>query len=145
MCDWIANVHCKTFLMHCTDYRILSSIMHIQIQCSPEFHNDFWQKKLFLFFKNNFTRFNHCKFIHNKSHLKPFLNYLPSIMCREYFSIIFNVRKCTLYSIKYSSYIWQRGQVRPASLSMNCELFFTTMTPFLGFYLHLFSFIWETF
>ncbi len=26
-------------------YRILLSIMHIQVQCAPEFQNDFWQKK----------------------------------------------------------------------------------------------------
>jgi hypothetical protein len=58
-------------------------------------------KKLFLFFKKNFTRINHCKFIHHKSHLKPFLSYLPCIVRREYFSIIFNVKKCALYLIKY--------------------------------------------
>ncbi len=53
-------------------------------------------------FKNNCTRINHYKFIHHKSYLKPFLSYLPCIVCREYFSIIFNVKKCELYSIKYS-------------------------------------------
>jgi hypothetical protein len=58
-----------------------------------EFCNDFWQ----VFFKNNFKRINHCKFIHHKSHLKPFLSYLPYIAHREYFNIIFNVKKCTLY------------------------------------------------
>ncbi len=73
-------------------YHILSSIMRIQVQCAPEFYNDFWQKQLFLFFKNNSTRINHCKFIHHKSHLKPFLSYFPCIVCREYFSIIFNVK-----------------------------------------------------
>jgi hypothetical protein len=56
---------------------------------------------LFLFFKNNFTRINHCKFICHKSHFKPFLSYLPCIVCREYFSIIFNVKKSALYLIKY--------------------------------------------
>ncbi len=49
--------------------------------------------KLFLFFKNDFQRNNHCMFIHHKSNLKPFLSYLPCIVCREYFSIIFNVKK----------------------------------------------------
>ncbi len=72
-------------------YRILSSIMRIQVQCAPEFHNDFWQ--FFKYFKNNFTRINHCKFIHHKRHLKPFLSYLLCRVCREYFSIIFNVKK----------------------------------------------------
>ncbi len=68
-------------------------------------------KKLFLFFKNNFKRNNHCKFIHHKSCLKPFLSYLPCIVCKEYFSIIFNVKNCTLYLIKYGNYgttqIWK--------------------------------------
>ncbi len=62
-------------------------------------------KKIILFFKNNFTRINPFKFIHHKSHLKPFLSYLPCIVCREYFIIIFNVKKCTLYSIKYGSWM----------------------------------------
>ncbi len=51
-------------------------------------------KKIFLFFKNNFTRINHCKFIHHKNHLKPFLSYLPCIVHSKYFSIIFSVKKC---------------------------------------------------
>ena len=71
----------------------------------------FLAKKLFLFFKNNFTIFNHWKFIYHKSHLKPFLSYLPCIVPREYFSIIFNVKKCALYSIKYSNkfdLFWKR-------------------------------------
>jgi hypothetical protein len=54
-------------------------------------------------FMNNFTRINHCKFIHHKSHLKPFLSYLPCKVHREYFSIIINVKKCALYSIVYST------------------------------------------
>ncbi len=77
--------------------------MHIQVQCALESHNDIWQKKLFLFFKNNFKRNNHYKFIHHKSYLKPFLSYLPCIVRREYFSIIFNVKKSTPYSIKYGT------------------------------------------
>ncbi len=60
-------------------------------------------KKIFLFFKNNFKRNNHCKFNHDKSYLKPFLSYLPWIVHREYFSIIFNVKKYPLNSIKYGS------------------------------------------
>ncbi len=83
--------------------------MHTQVQCAPEIHNDFWQKKIFLFFKNNFTRLNPCKFMHHKSHLKPFLRYLPCTVHREYFSIILNVKKCTLYLIKY-------GKLEPLSL-----------------------------
>jgi len=66
----------------------------------------FLVKKVFLFFKNNFTRFNYCKFIPHKGHLNPFLSYLPCIVCTEYFSIIFNAKKCALYSIKYSIIVW---------------------------------------
>ncbi len=57
-------------------------------------------KKFSSFFKNNFTRINHCKFIHHKSHHKSLLSYHPCIVRREYFCIIFNLKKCALYSIK---------------------------------------------
>ena len=83
------------------NYRILSSIMCIQVKWAPEFHIFLGKIFLFLFFKNNFPKINHCKFIYHKSHLKPFLSFLPCIMCWEYLSIIFNVKKCVLYSIKY--------------------------------------------
>jgi len=56
-------------------------------------------KNLFLFFKNNFNRNNHCKLIQHKRYLKPFLSYLPCIVHREYFSINSNDKKCALYSI----------------------------------------------
>ena len=99
----------KVSLKH--NYRILLSIMHIQVQCTLEFQNHFWQNKIFLFFKNNFTRINHCKFIHHKSHLKTFLSYLPCIMPREYFSTIFNVKKCTLYLIKYDRFYTEYSSI----------------------------------
>ncbi len=38
-----------------------------------------------------------------KAILSPCLSYLPCIVHREYFSIIFNVKKCTLYLIKYGN------------------------------------------
>ncbi len=57
----------------------------------------FGKKSIFIFQKENY------KFIHHKSYLKPFLSYLPCIVRREYFSIIFNVKKCTLHLIKYSN------------------------------------------
>ncbi len=60
----------------------LSTIFY-QVQCAPEFHNDFLAKKLFTFFKNNFSKIDHSKFIHLKSHLKPFLSYLPCIVRRQ--------------------------------------------------------------
>jgi len=53
----------------------------------------FFGKKKNYFFENNFTRINHCKFIHHRSHLKPFLSYLPCLVGREYFSIIFHEKK----------------------------------------------------
>ncbi len=90
----------------------------------------FLAKKLFLFFKSNFTRINHCNFIHCKSHLKLFLGYLPCIVCREYFSIIFNVRKCALYLIKYSELpqnfisVKQKGTILfylPILRSLRCQ------------------------
>ena len=56
-------------------------------------------------FKNNFTRINHCKFIHHKSPHKTLLSYLPCIVSREYFSIIFNVKNCTLYLVKYGTWL----------------------------------------
>jgi hypothetical protein len=54
---------------------------------------------LWNFFKTNC----YCKFNHHRSYLKPFLSYLPCIVHREYLSIIFNVKKCALYLIKYST------------------------------------------
>ncbi len=74
-------------LPHFIKYNVHTSIVHTWIS------QWFLAKKLFLFFKNNFMRINHCKFIHHKSHLKPFLSYLPWILHREYFSIIFNVKR----------------------------------------------------
>ncbi len=84
----VLNKH--TNLLH-NQYHILSSIMPVQVQCAPEFHNNFCQKNLILIFKDNLTRISHCRFIYHISHLKPFLSYLPCIVHREYFSIIFQV------------------------------------------------------
>ncbi len=83
-------------ILYFIEYNVRTSIMRTQIS------RWFWAKNIFLFFKNNFKRNNHCKFIHHKSYHKPFLSYLPCIVLREYFSIIFNVKKCALYLIKYS-------------------------------------------
>jgi hypothetical protein len=86
------SCHCRWHWERENNYRILSSIMCIQVPCAPEFHNDFWQKELFLLIKNNLTRINRCKFIHYKSHLKPFLSYLPFIVRRKDFSSIVHVK-----------------------------------------------------
>ena len=64
----------------------------------------FWAKKFISFFKNIITIINHYKFNYHKSYLRPFLSYFLCIVRREYFSIIFNIKKCTLFSIKYSNY-----------------------------------------
>jgi hypothetical protein len=57
-------------------------------------------KKNYYYFSRIISQ-DHCKFIHHKSHLKPFLSYLPCMVRREYFSITFNAKKCALYWIKY--------------------------------------------
>ncbi len=87
------------------------STVFYQVYCTYKYsvHLNFTMilgKKLFLFFKNNFKRINHCKLIHHKRYLKPFLSYLPCIVCREYFSIIFNLKKVhtILNKIRYK---WQ--------------------------------------
>ena len=84
-------------------YHILSSICAYKYSAHLNFTMIFCKKKYIFVFENNFTRNNHCKFIHHKSHFKPFLSYLPCIVHREYFSIIFNVKKCALYSITYGT------------------------------------------
>jgi hypothetical protein len=95
--EWSVFNIFKKLLLYFIKYNVHTSIVRTWI---PQW---FLAKFLFLFFKNNFTRINHCMFIHHKSHLKPFLNYLPCKVHREYFSIIFNVKKCTLYSEKYGN------------------------------------------
>jgi len=85
-----------------------------------------------LFFKNNFTRINRCKFIHHKSHLKPFLSYLPCRVPKEYFSIIFNVKKCTLYSIKCGKHSLTMAQ-GSVSLATNTPTFWTFQVKLLSF------------
>jgi hypothetical protein len=65
-----------------------------------------WISQLFLFFKNNYTRINHCTFIHHKSHLKPFLSYLPCIARKEYFSIIvWQMANKLAYECPYFSFL----------------------------------------
>jgi len=83
MMTWQVIYHCATTVGQIKNlYRILLSIMRLQVKCTPEFHIDFG-KKIFLFFKNNFKSNNHCKLNHNKSYLKPFVSYLLCIVCRE--------------------------------------------------------------
>jgi hypothetical protein len=89
----------------------------------------FWaQKKLFLLFKNSFKRINHCKFIHHKIHLKTFLSYVPCIVRREYFSFIFNVKKCALYLIKYGTNFWTGAKVKWNCCSHLSQVRLTNLT-----------------
>jgi len=97
----------------CFDLAVLYFIdynVHVSIVCT-------YISKWFSAKKKN----NPCKFIHHKSHLKPFLSYLPCIVRRECFSIIFNVKMWALYFIKYSKlralffYYWTK--LAPDSLS----------------------------
>jgi len=55
-----------------------------------------------------------------KAILNPFCIYLPCKVCREYFSIIFNVKKCALYSIKYGNFpiiMFENASTNPAMIS----------------------------
>jgi hypothetical protein len=72
----------------------------------------FMAKKLILFFKNYFTRINNCVFINHRSHLKTSHSYLPCIVQRKYFSIIFHVKKCALYSIKHGNWLNFQHKIR---------------------------------
>jgi hypothetical protein len=83
-----------------TKYHILSSIMCIWVWCAPEFHKKFWHKKYFYFSRIFSQELIVASLFILKSHLQPFLSYLPCIVHREYFSIIFNVKKWALYFIK---------------------------------------------
>ncbi len=89
----LLQANCSIILLDFIEYYAHTSIVQTWIS------QWFLAKKIFLFFKINFTRMNHFKFYYHISHLKPFLSYLPCIACREYFSIIFHVKKCALYSL----------------------------------------------
>ncbi len=93
--------HVKVITFCKIHYSILSSIMCIQLKWALEFYNDFWKKNLFYFSRIILHELIICIFIDHKNHLKPLLCYLPCIVSREYVSIIFKVKKCTLYSLKY--------------------------------------------
>ncbi len=65
----------KDSLPYFIEYNALTSIVRTWIS------QWFLEKNiLFLFFKNNFARINHCKYIHHKSHHKPLLSYLSCIV-----------------------------------------------------------------
>ncbi len=87
---------------------------------------------LFLFFKNNFTRINHCIFTRHKSHLKPLLRNLPCIVCREYFCIIFYVKKCALYLTKYGR-LFHDQRFSSLSHSIFVEIQFPGLCNFTNF------------
>ncbi len=62
--------------------------MCIQVWCAPEFHNDFWKK--YFISRIILQEFIIAFLFVIKAILNPF--YLPCIVRREYFSIIFNVK-----------------------------------------------------
>ncbi len=88
----------ESHLPYFIEYNAHTSIVHIWI-------SHWFLTKNYSIFQENFKRNNRFKFIHHKSKLKPFLSNLPCIVRREYFSTIINVKKCALYSIKYSSFM----------------------------------------
>jgi len=60
---------------------------------------------------------NHCNIICHKSHLTPFLSNHACVVHRKYSSIIFNVKKCTLYLIKYINAL----QIESIVVSCKCS------------------------
>ena len=77
---------CMNLKYFINDYCILSSISVVRTWISQWF-----LAKNFFYFSRKISKINnHCKYIHHKSYLKPFLSYLPCIVQREYFSVIFN-------------------------------------------------------
>jgi hypothetical protein len=50
--------------------------------------------------------------------LKPYLSYLPCIVHREFFSIIFNVKKCAPYLIKYSTHACYKNKENRREIKM---------------------------
>ncbi len=116
--------------------------VHTRIVCT---WNSQWflAKKIFLFSRIiSQDLMNPGKFIHHKSHLKAFLRYLPCIVRREYFSIIFNVKKCALYLIKYGiSYGYpllspekfdQQSNLSPMPKCFHSHAQSLTLSPFLS-------------
>ncbi len=74
-CRWKPQQHRHwLYLLYFIKYNAHASIVRTWIS------QQFLAKKIFLFFKYNYTRINRCKFIHHKCHLKPFLTQLPSSM-----------------------------------------------------------------
>ncbi len=78
--------------------KTLSKSAHKSIVCTSNSQWFFAKKYFFLFSRIISQKLIIACLFFNKSHLKPFLSYLPCIA--RYFSIIFNVKKCALYSIK---------------------------------------------
>jgi hypothetical protein len=120
----------------CRDHRTMTSSEYLPCFIVYNAHTSivrtwistwFLAKKLILFFKNNFRRIHHCKFILERSHLMTFFSFLPCIVRREYFSVIFNVKKCALYSIKYGkcakNFLWSEA----ARVELIAELHYLQM------------------
>jgi hypothetical protein len=68
----------------------------MQVKCAPKFDNDFLQKNYFYFSRIISKEIIIASLIIIKAILNPF-SATFRVVRREYFSIIFNVIKCTLY------------------------------------------------
>jgi hypothetical protein len=92
----------KTNFFSQNDYRVLSSIMNTQVSSAHlNFNNYFWQKNCFCFSRIFSQELIIASLFIIKAIFNPFPPTFPCKVRREYFSIIFNVKKCALYSIKY--------------------------------------------
>ena len=87
--------------LSCND--LLYFIKYIADKVRTQISQGFLAKKYFYFSKLISQKFIIASLFIIKAILKPFLSYLPCIVCRGYFSIIFNVKKCALYLIKYGT------------------------------------------
>jgi hypothetical protein len=93
----------KSFLI---DYQILTKPIKTTIWFQPPIRIECFTKlKNHLGYLERYLSYVVQLFMilaHYPVNLKPFLRYLPSIVHRQYFVIIFLEKRCALYSIKFS-------------------------------------------
>jgi hypothetical protein len=79
--------------------------MRIQVMCALEFHNDFWQKNYFYFSRIISKEIIIASLFNIKDILNPLS--APSMYSAQgIFQHHFQYKKCALYSIKYSTYLF---------------------------------------
>ncbi len=82
-------------------YCILSSIMHIQVKCAHEIHNDFWNF-IFYFLRIISQELIIASLFVIKAIFTPFsATYQSMYSVQGIFQHHFQCKKCALYSIKY--------------------------------------------